>query len=363
MSLSKDLIFLILQFCNEENLTKTAHMLEQEAGFFFDMQRFEALVLSGNWDETENYLSSFTGVSDNKYSLKKYFEIRKQKFHEAFDRQDHITALDILSKDLIVFAESNEELHREMAQLLTLDAFRKYTPHINCENPQPELEIKALFTDHKCLEPEDQSVKKRPRPSKTIPVAKPAFPQMFFNSSIVFDDMGSATTLKAVQDSGNLYGVSFTGGMNEDVSSNLSDDFPKAVERVLKVGCSPTTMDFHLIQLTFLIVGDNVGGVELWDVSSEEKLFSRMIWAGKAVSYAFLQSITEDPCISVNQILWSSDGSLFGMSSYIWIWSGTYFLNFVLCSFQIANSGIRALLLEGSVKEKRKKFFSSVLLR
>ncbi|KAJ8534956.1 hypothetical protein K7X08_016684 [Anisodus acutangulus] len=384
MSLSKDLIFLILQFCNEENLTKTAHMLGQETGYFFDMEYFEALVLSGNWDETENYLSSFTGVSDNKYSLKMYFEIRKQKFLEALDRQDHKTALDILLKDLKVFAESNGELYRKMAQLLILDDFREYAPlalygdiisarkrmmkelkaviesnpqfqgrvkfpeldksrlrrlinqslnwqHIHCEYPHPEPEIKSLFTDHKCPKPEDQSVtlsEQRPRPSKTIPVAKPAFQQMFSNSSIVTDDMVSATTSEAVQHSGNLHNVSSKGGMNEkvlsttapcqnqDASSNLSDDFPKAVERVLNIGYCPTTMDFHPIQQTLLIVGDSVGGVELWDVSSEEKLFSRnfMIWKVRAVSYAFLESITEDPRISVNRILWNSDGLLFGVA-------------------------------------------------
>ncbi|XP_060208854.1 topless-related protein 1-like isoform X2 [Lycium barbarum] len=378
MSLSKDLIFLILQFCNEENLTKTAHMLGQETGLFFDIEHFEALVLSGNWDETENYISSFTGVNDNKYSLKMYFEIRKQKFLETLDRQDHRTALDILWKDLKVFAESNEELYREMAQLLTLDDFREYAPlalygdiicarkrmmkelkvviesspqfqgrvkfpeldkarlrrlinqslnwqHIQCENPQPEPEIKTLFRDHKCPKPEDQSVKlseQRPRPSKTIPVAKLAFPQMFSNSSIVTDDMGSATTSKAVQDSGNLYDVSSRGdmnkkvlsttvaGQNQDASSDLSDDFPNVVARVLNIDHSPTTMDFHPIQQTLLLVGDSFGGIELWNVSSR----NCMIWKVKAASYAFLESITEDLHISVNRILWSSDGCFFGVA-------------------------------------------------
>nr|XP_016500037.1 PREDICTED: topless-related protein 1-like [Nicotiana tabacum]XP_016500038.1 PREDICTED: topless-related protein 1-like [Nicotiana tabacum]XP_016500039.1 PREDICTED: topless-related protein 1-like [Nicotiana tabacum] len=385
MSLSKDLIFLILQFCNEENLTKTAHMLEQETGFFFDMEHFEHLVLSGSWDETENYLSSFTGVSDNKFSTKMFFEIRKQKFLEALDRQDRKTALDILLKDLKVFAPSNEELYKEMAQLLTLDDFREYAPlaqygdiisarklmmrelkliiesnpqfkgrlrfpelnksrlrrlinqslnwqHMHCANPQLEPEIETLFTDHKCPGPEYQSVtpcEQRPRPSKTLSDAEPAFPQLLTsNSSIVTDDMVSATTSKAVQDSGNLYDVSSTRNMNEKVlatgvtcqkqavSSSLSDDFPKAVRRVLNIGSSPTTMDFHPVQQTLLIVGNSFGGIELWDVSSEEKLFSRkfMLWKVEAVSTAFLVHINEDPLISVTRVLWSSDGSLFGVA-------------------------------------------------
>lgn len=43
---------------------------------------------------------------------------------DSGDRQDRKTALDILLKDLKVFAPSNEELYKEMAQLLTLDDFR-----------------------------------------------------------------------------------------------------------------------------------------------------------------------------------------------------------------------------------------------
>lgn len=112
MSLSKELIFLILQFCNEEDLKKTAHMwvfllslsrfrifrvsyllvsvfsyrLEEETGIFFDMMHFENLVLSGNWDEAERYLLGFIGIHDDKFSIKIYFEIRKQKFLEALDQ-------------------------------------------------------------------------------------------------------------------------------------------------------------------------------------------------------------------------------------------------------------------------------------
>lgn len=41
-----------------------------------------------------------------------------------FDRREFATALDILLKDLKVFAQSNKELYKEMAQLLALDDFR-----------------------------------------------------------------------------------------------------------------------------------------------------------------------------------------------------------------------------------------------
>lgn len=57
-----------------------------ESGLFFDMKYFEEMVLKGNWDEAENYLLGFTKVKDNDYSIKIYFEIRKQKYFEALDK-------------------------------------------------------------------------------------------------------------------------------------------------------------------------------------------------------------------------------------------------------------------------------------
>lgn len=60
--------------------------LEQESGFFFNMKYFEEKAQAGEWDEVEKYLSGFTKVDDNRYSMKIFFEIRKQKYLEALDR-------------------------------------------------------------------------------------------------------------------------------------------------------------------------------------------------------------------------------------------------------------------------------------
>ncbi|KZV47622.1 protein TOPLESS-like [Dorcoceras hygrometricum] len=183
-------------------------MLEQETGYFFDMKYFEDMILDGNWVDAENYLSSFTAVDDNKYSTKIYFEIRRQKFLEALDKRDHKAALDMLLKDLKVFAQSNKELYKEMTQLLILDDFREHHSlatygdtgsarkrivkelrgvldtnpllqeitkfpqsgksrlrrlinqslnwqHIHCSSPHPQPHIDTLFTDHRCPGPDD----------------------------------------------------------------------------------------------------------------------------------------------------------------------------------------------------------------
>ena len=63
-----------------------AWRLEQESGFYFNMRYFEEMVTNGEWDEVEKYLSGFTKVDDNRYSMKIFFEIRKQKYLEALDK-------------------------------------------------------------------------------------------------------------------------------------------------------------------------------------------------------------------------------------------------------------------------------------
>ena len=60
--------------------------MEQESGFFFNMKYFEDQVQGGEWEEVERYLSGFTKVDDNRYSMKIFFEIRKQKYLEALDK-------------------------------------------------------------------------------------------------------------------------------------------------------------------------------------------------------------------------------------------------------------------------------------
>lgn len=205
-SLSRELVFLILQFLDEEKFKESVHKLEQESGFYFNMKYFEERAQAGEWDEVERYLSGFTKVDDNRYSMKIFFEIRKQKYLEALDRHDRAKAVEILVKDLKVFSTFNEELFKEITQLLTLENFReneqlsKYGDtksarsimlielkklieanplfreklvfptlktsrlrtlinqslnwqHQLCKNPRPNPDIKTLFTDHTCAPP------------------------------------------------------------------------------------------------------------------------------------------------------------------------------------------------------------------
>ena len=205
-SLSRELVFLILQFLDEEKFKDTVHRLEKESGFFFNMRYFEDSVTAGEWDDVDKYLSGFTKVDDNRYSMKIFFEIRKKKYLEALDKKDHAKAVDILVKELKVFSTFNEELFKEITMLLTLTNFReneqlsKYGDtksargimlgelkklieanplfrdklqfpslknsrlrtlinqslnwqHQLCKNPRPNPDIKTLFVDHTCGHP------------------------------------------------------------------------------------------------------------------------------------------------------------------------------------------------------------------
>ncbi|XP_061376425.1 topless-related protein 1-like [Gastrolobium bilobum] len=124
-NVTKELVFLALQYFDEKGLSETAHTLQRESGLYFDMKHFEDLVLEGKWDDAESYLSAFTRIKDNNHSIKIYFEMRKQKFLEALDSNDRYKALDILLKDLQVFAPMDEGLFKNMTQLLTIKNIRE----------------------------------------------------------------------------------------------------------------------------------------------------------------------------------------------------------------------------------------------
>ncbi|CAN0877532.1 Topless-related protein 4 [Linum grandiflorum] len=217
-TLCKELVFLILQFLEEEGWKEAARVLERNSGYFFNMEHFEELVLKGDWVGAEAYLSGFTKFDDNKHSTKIYFEMRKHNFLEALDKivnilvgfrsNDRAKALDILVKDLKVFAPENQELCKEMTQLLILDNLREHGSlsmygdtetartilvrelqkliranpifqgkvdfpcvrghrlrrivnqslnwqHLQCKIPQPEPNIRTLFADHVCSPPDE----------------------------------------------------------------------------------------------------------------------------------------------------------------------------------------------------------------
>ncbi|XP_061981070.1 protein TOPLESS isoform X1 [Populus nigra] len=432
-SLSRELVFLILQFLDEEKFKETVHKLEQESGFFFNMKYFEDEVHNGNWDEVEKYLSGFTKVDDNRYSMKIFFEIRKQKYLEALDKHDRSKAVEILVKDLKVFSTFNEELFKEITQLLTLENFReneqlsKYGDtksaraimlvelkklieanplfrdklqfpnlknsrlrtlinqslnwqHQLCKTPRSNPDIKTLFFDHSCGQPNGArapspannpllgSLPKaggfpplgahgpfQPTPAPvpaplagwmsnppTVthpavsgggaiglgapsiqaalkhPRTPPSNPSVDYPSADP-DHVAKRTRPMGISDEVNLpvnvLPMSFPGhGHGHGQTFNAPDDLPKAVVRTLNQGSSPMSMDFHPVQQTILLVGTNVGEIGLWEVGSRERLVLRnfKVWDLNACSMPLQAALVKDPGVSVNRVIWSPDGNLFG---------------------------------------------------
>ncbi|KAJ9163078.1 hypothetical protein P3X46_022790 [Hevea brasiliensis] len=430
-SLSRELVFLILQFLDEEKFKETVHKLEQESGFFFNMRYFEDMVTNGEWDEVEKYLSGFTKVDDNRYSMKIFFEIRKQKYLEALDKRDRAKAVDVLVKDLKVFAAFNEELFKEITQLLTLENFRdneqlsKYGDtksargimlaelkklieanplfrdklqfptlknsrlrtlinqslnwqHQLCKNPRPNPDIKTLFVDHSCGQPNGArapspvtnplmgAVPKpggfpplsahgpfQPTPSalptslagwmaNPAPVPHPSAsagpiglsapnnaailkrPRTPTNNpSIDYQTADSEHVLKRTRPFGisdevnnlpiNILPIAYSS-QTHGQSSYSSDDLPKTLVMSLNQGSAVKSMDFHPVQQILLLVGTNMGDVMVWELGSRERIAIKnfKVW-DSARSVGLQASLTSD-YVSVNRVVWSPDGSLFGVA-------------------------------------------------
>ncbi|PRQ46323.1 putative transcription factor WD40-like family [Rosa chinensis] len=434
-SLSRELVFLILQFLDEEKFKESVHKLEQESGFFFNMRYFEDMVTNGEWEEVEKYLSGFTKVDDNRYSMKIFFEIRKQKYLEALDKRDRAKAVDILVKDLKVFAAFNEELFKEITQLLTLDNFRdneqlsKYGDtksargimlaelkklieanplfrdklqfptlknsrlrtlinqslnwqHQLCKNPRPNPDIKTLFVDHSCGQPNGARAPSPvtnhlmgavPKtggfpplgahgPFQPTPAALPtSLAGWMANSSPVPHPSASAGPmgLAAANNAGALLKRPRTPPTNNpamdyqtadsehvmkrsrpfgvtDEANNLpvnilpvaypnqshgqssysTDDLPRNVVMTINPGSSVKSMDFHPVQQILLLVGTNMGDVMVYELPSHERIANRNFkaWDLATCSVALQATLANDYTASINRVVWSPDGTLFGVA-------------------------------------------------
>ncbi|KAL0324138.1 UNVERIFIED_CONTAM: protein TOPLESS-RELATED PROTEIN 2 [Sesamum calycinum] len=333
-SLSRELVFLILQFLDEEKFKETVHKLEQESGFFFNMKYFEDQVQAGEWDDVERYLSGFTKVEDNRYSMKIFFEIRKQKYLEALDSLNW--------------------------------------QHQLCKNPRPNPDIKTLFTDHTCASSNGTRVGPPTNAPLAGPVPKPGvFPPLGghgpFQSVVspppsaiagwmsspnppmphaavaaappgLVQAPSSAPFLKhprtpplagpgmeyQTADSEHLM-KRLRAGQPDEVSFSGSthapniyspDDLPKTVVRSLSQGSNVMSLDFHPQQQTVLLVGTNVGDISIWEVGSRERLALKTfkVWEISACSMPFQTTLVKDATISVNRCVWGPDGSILGVA-------------------------------------------------
>ncbi|KAL3746525.1 hypothetical protein ACJRO7_015478 [Eucalyptus globulus] len=326
--LGAHLILIILQFLKERGYKEAAHELERESGVYFDWDYMEELILEGRWEEAEKYLSGFTQLEDNRFSMKIYFEMRKQKYLEALDSDDVPKAMNILRSDLKFF-KANKELFEELTELVALDNIRKnnklalystedarsairweikkdielnpalqgklilpgFEPcrlgyiinqslnwqHSHCTYPVPNPVIHTLLADHRCQPPKS-------------PVVPPA------------DDALEVTSTDAHP------------ALSQQPASEVLDDLPMKVIQTLKEELYPTDIDFSPIQQTYLLVGTGNGDIGIWEVGSGVKLFSDnfKVWNMEACSTKFKEAMIGDSSISITRVNWSPDGLLFG---------------------------------------------------
>ncbi|RDY02902.1 Topless-related protein 1, partial [Mucuna pruriens] len=292
--LGRELVLLILQYLGENEFKETAHMLEQESGVFFDMKYFENEVNEGNWDEVEKYLSAFTKLSDNAYSQKIFFEIRKHKYIEAVDSRDWSKAVQILANDLKVFAKVNQELFSEITELLTLGNIReneKLSKYSDVKSSRALLffelskVIKANPVFHNKLEFPNIT-------SSRLPI--------LINQSLNWQHEHCKNPPENPQIK-TLYVDHLCGEgapSNSPANNLLHGSLPNTLVRSFNESSSPTSMDFHPIQQFLLIVGTNVGSLTLWDVISMKRLASTKVGV---------------PNVSVKKVIWSPDGTFLGI--------------------------------------------------
>ncbi|KAL9300656.1 putative transcription factor WD40-like family [Arabidopsis thaliana] len=120
----KNLVFLILQFFDEEGYEESLHLLEQDSGVFFDFSYLSNAILNGNWKDADDYLSAFTSPEANTFSRKMFFGLFKLKFSEAPDRSGGSEAVKIFSKDLRRIPVLKDDSFDDLVEVIAVDDMR-----------------------------------------------------------------------------------------------------------------------------------------------------------------------------------------------------------------------------------------------
>uniref|UniRef100_A0A0C9RTU1 TSA: Wollemia nobilis Ref_Wollemi_Transcript_13459_4557 transcribed RNA sequence n=1 Tax=Wollemia nobilis TaxID=56998 RepID=A0A0C9RTU1_9CONI len=244
--------------------------------------------------------------------------------------------------------------------------------HQLCKNPRPNPDIKTLFVDHNCGQ---QNGARPPQPAnnfmgafaKSTPfpptvashtsfqpapsnpssaltgwMANPApvtHPALAAGPVGLSAGTNAATLVKRPRTPVNTPPVDYQSGDSEHIlkrarpvaqqgeevsyqgSNHLQclysqDDLPKTVAQTLNQGSPIMSMDFHPVQQTVLLVGTSGGEISIWEVGSRERLASRnfKVWDLSSCSVAMQAAVVKDPVVSVNRVVWSPDGALFGVA-------------------------------------------------
>ncbi|ONH98383.1 hypothetical protein PRUPE_7G247300 [Prunus persica] len=99
-------------------------------------------------------------------------------------------------------------------------------------------------------------------------------------------------------------------------SSYSSDDLPRSVVMTLSPGSAVKSMDFHPVQQIILLVGTNMGDVMIYELPSHEKIAIKnfKVWDLGECSVALKATLASDYTASINRVMWSPDGTHFGVA-------------------------------------------------
>ncbi|RVW53884.1 Topless-related protein 1 [Vitis vinifera] len=339
---------------------------------FLDLDALSPFLSSLDLDEEQAVLMALKLQKKELIFLILQF-LHEKKYTETVHKHDDVKALEILKKDLKVFASDNESLFKEMTQLLALNDFREMAPLSTYKDAEtarklltvelkkllranplireklsfPDLEPSRLQELLKKRQPDNTNLQSQaPVIDKPMQSAKESEDVIFMgaNTPLEVEQMPVQTPIKGAQPldcammaSETPFSKAFSDpGLSGSKSSlNVTNDLPKIVVQMLDLGSRPTSIDFHPSKHTLLIVGTSAGEIEMWDVCSQEKIFSTIfkIWnkeggsQKKSLSRIFSFRNQEKADVqkayegevrpehpSVNRVLWSPDGSLFGVA-------------------------------------------------
>nr|GLL21246.1 topless-related protein 4 isoform X3 [Ipomoea trifida] len=355
-SLKKELVFLILQFLNEQKYEKTARLLEEESGLFFNMKHLEDIVLNEELEKAEKYLSGFTNIDDNQFSKKIFFEIRKMHYLETLDRAVMLASIKKLIEENPTFHDKLEFPVVTKSRLQILINQSLNWQHHLCNNRKPKPQIKTLFADHTCKQQDDAQASSStiskppiftasPRPQSDLPfewMANNPFsvphqytsggPITLNSPTINYQTADFESTLKRLtqqfaipQKSENerLQVDNYTASIlptttypPQNQAKYSFNDIPTIVVANMNQGTTVKSMDFHPLHQTMILVGTNNGDVAIWEVSTTERIALRnfKLWDIAACSMALQVSLFHEYTASVNRVIWNFDGTRFGVA-------------------------------------------------
>ncbi|KAK2659817.1 hypothetical protein Ddye_006350 [Dipteronia dyeriana] len=239
-SQGRELVFLILQYLNEEGLKQSVCMLECETGYYFYMNFFEEMVLTGNWEEAGKRLRSIFPVSLRQHeSLADYGDTNSARRNTMIELKRVTEANPIFQGKLNFPTMNGNRLRHLISQSLNWQ-------HLCCTYPHPIPYTNTLFEDHVCHPPVYHSLAQSANSNTLSSQASPNPTFVASTSYPVSDEATSAAFTYPGLDRPGSLSKTVARILNEESSSPVSMDF-HPVLHILLLGPSLTIQTFILL--------------------------------------------------------------------------------------------------------------------